>query len=80
MGCSGWPDSGPAIARKAVGAPPVGANDACAVLAGYSGAQGRIQGGGVVSVLLELLYLCTRTDSGCKSLICNDVAASCRPS
>jgi hypothetical protein len=49
-----------------------------AALAGYSGARGQIQGGGMAAVLLKLLYLCLRTVDCCKLLISNDFKDSCR--
>lgn len=48
-------------------------------LAGYSGARGQIQGGGMAAVLLKLLYLCISAVDGCKSLKCNDFTDFFRP-
>ena len=47
--------------------------------AGYSDAQGQIQGGGMAAVLLKLLYLCIGAVDCCKLLISNDFAYFCGP-
>lgn len=47
--------------------------------AGYSAAQGLIQGGGMAAVLRKLLYLYMGAVDCCKSLMRNDFSDFCGP-